>query len=64
MSEKTDKKITGLKDVSILLNEKTTVRWQKAAFMQYAGYKKGKSLTQSDFDAKWAEFSKKYLGGK
>lgn len=70
-NEKSDKNkknndTTGLIDIEKLLNAKTKVNWQKAAFMQFAGFKKGKALSQTDFEKKWGEFEKAHLrlGGK
>lgn len=51
-------------DIEKLLNDKTKINWQKVSFRQFAGFKKGKVLSQTDFDKKWNEFEKGYLGGK
>jgi len=38
--------------------------WQKAAFLQAAGWKKGKSVTKKQFDSAYQNFIKKYGGTK
>ena len=38
--------------------------WQKVAFLQAAGWKKGKSVTKKQFDLAYQNFIKKYGGTK
>jgi hypothetical protein len=60
----TTKEQAELIEITELVNAATNVNWQKAAFMQFCGYKKGKELSQSDFDSIWTKFLKEIGGSK
>lgn len=58
-----NQKTGGLISVESLIAGKNLPDWQVKAFAQYSGWKKGKTVTEADFNKKFGEFAKKYLGG-
>ncbi len=64
--EKKESKIEPKKDLFLLdelLKNLDWPSWQKTAFLQFTGWKSGKSVDKKQFDTAIANF-KKYYGGE
>lgn len=58
-----NQKTEGLISIAELIAGKNLPDWQIKAFAQYSGWRKGKTVTEADFNKKFGEFAEKYLGG-